>query len=449
MRSPSNPAFESSLQKEVLLHSVGWLVAANLVGVWMALLLANPELGSLAGPFTYGRWAPLHLNWQLYGWCSLPLVGMLLRHFLPQTRLALREARVALWAWSGALIIGGLSWLAGESSGKLFLDWSGMAKWILAAAQSVLWGVLFLNWKRRDTTWENRLQRHGNVLLLAGLGSVPFLLCWSASRSVYPPIDPGTGGPTGASLLGSTLGIVVVLSMAPRFLGRRNRSSAAAIANGVYYGFSCLVYALVEHHNSSHQDWSQVLALGTLLAWVPLSAWLLACYDWIPGSRIWLKANLAWWGLLVVTGFAGFCPGVLERIKFTHALVAHAHLAMAGMLSSLNCLILSNLAPAEKTESPLTRKLPFALWQGGLLLHLAVVFAMAFFEVADPAWTLRRESPAPLLFWARLIAGTIMATASLCWFWFVWCGRKNSTAEGAESEQAREARMTFAGAALK
>ncbi len=64
-------------------HNLGWLVAANLVGLLLAVLLLWPGLNDLLAPLTYGRWVPLHLDWQLYDWCSLPLVGVRFHYYLP------------------------------------------------------------------------------------------------------------------------------------------------------------------------------------------------------------------------------------------------------------------------------------------------------------------------------------------------------------------------------
>jgi cytochrome c oxidase cbb3-type subunit 1 len=100
-------------------HSLFWLVAANAVGVWLAAVLVWPSLGDLISPLTYGRWMPLHLDWQLYGWCSLPLVAVLLRWCLDERHPHVRgHARAALAAWSGAL------------------RWAAPAGWLVARAES-------------------------------------------------------------------------------------------------------------------------------------------------------------------------------------------------------------------------------------------------------------------------------------------------------------------------
>ena len=57
-------------------HALGWLLFGNLAGLWLSVLLLWPDLG--AGEWTYGRWVPVHLNVQLYGWTSLPLVAWLM-----------------------------------------------------------------------------------------------------------------------------------------------------------------------------------------------------------------------------------------------------------------------------------------------------------------------------------------------------------------------------------
>ena len=38
-----------------------------------------PGLNHWLGEWTYGRWIMVHMNLELYGWCSLPLVGFLFR----------------------------------------------------------------------------------------------------------------------------------------------------------------------------------------------------------------------------------------------------------------------------------------------------------------------------------------------------------------------------------
>ena len=54
-------------------HALVWLLFGNLVGLWLSVLLIWPSLG--LPEWSYGRWVPVHLNVQLFGWTSLPLVA--------------------------------------------------------------------------------------------------------------------------------------------------------------------------------------------------------------------------------------------------------------------------------------------------------------------------------------------------------------------------------------
>ena len=87
-------------------HALGWLVAANALGVWLSALLLWPRLGELTGEVSYGRILPLHLNWQLYGWSSLPLIGWLFSIYGVSRGSAARWTGPVVRAWSTVLMIG-------------------------------------------------------------------------------------------------------------------------------------------------------------------------------------------------------------------------------------------------------------------------------------------------------------------------------------------------------
>lgn len=393
-------------------HAFGWLAAANAVGVWLAALLLWPELGGLVAPLSYGRWMPLHLNWQLYGWCALPLVGALVAWLVAPGAEGRWHVRLALGAWSAALALGGLSWLLGVTSGKLFLDWHGWARPLLPLAMLGLWSVLALHtWTRRREF--SRLGFLGRGGLLLGLLTVPNLLFWASGRTVYPAVNPHSGGATGSSLLGSTLGIIAIFGLLPvlvrvpvRGTRRPHRWFWAA------WGISGMVFAMADHGPASHHAPGQIIALGSLLAWVPLLILYLREFEWHAAARPWLRAAWAWWLALVVTGFLTFLPGLSERLKFTNALVAHAHLAMAGLVTSMNLAILRQLrgGPAGAPRRG------FWLWQGGCLVQVVGLLALGWVESGRLADVFLSAGWTQAVYGLRLAAGVAMLAAAVRWW---------------------------------
>jgi cytochrome c oxidase cbb3-type subunit 1 len=394
--------------RTVALHSLGWLVAANCVGLWLAISLLRPAVGDALAPLTFGRWTPLHLNWQLYGWCALPIVGVLLAWCLPadDTTASRRHARLALGAWTAALAFGGLAWLGGSVSGKLFLDWHGWTRPLLPLAMLVLWAVLAFHTRR---AWPGLAtpSRWLRSAVLFSLLAVPAVIFHVTSRRVYHPVNPDSGGATGAAILGSVLGIVGIVMLLPVMLGVPERRSTRSLK--ITLGVASLAFVVIDHGNTSHHALAQIIALGTLVLWIPLLPLYLFRQDWPEAARPWLRAFSVWWGVLIVTGWISFLPGVSEALKFTHALVGHAHLAMAGLLTSLNGALLTTLL-----RRPAPRGV-FLAWQVGCGIYITAMIALGIGEVHHLADLYRGELWAESLLGVRLFAGLLMTGASLRW----------------------------------
>jgi len=461
-------AARQALMARLSVHALGWLAVGNAVGLLLATLLLVPRLNTALAPLTYGRWVPLHLDLLLYGWCALPLVGLLLRLYLPAASPGRRSDRkpdrgplLALDLWSGSLAFSAVAWLAGAASGKPFLDQAGPARWLLVATLAVLWAVLAHGWRhgRRAAAAEPPAVRAARLALLAALAAVPPLLAWASGPGVYPAIDPDSGGATGGSLLGSSLAVVAILWAFPWIAGGRPRGDAARRARVNRQTLALLaahagLFALLDHGDHSHHEALQVAALATLGIWPPLLARHLRCFAWPRPLRPWLAALAGWGGLLVASAFVTFLPGVLERWKFTDALVAHAHLAMAGMATALLVAILGALdgagAPGGLARV-FARPIPFALWQGGCLVYVLAMSVAGTLEGGDPALLYATPPPLAALYAARWVAGAAMLAASVAWLrgaygrWAALTGGATRSADG--RPPAMEAAMEAAVAA--
>jgi cytochrome c oxidase cbb3-type subunit 1 len=405
-------------------------LAANLVGVWLAVLLIWPQCGQFFGEFTYGRWMPLHMDWQLYGWCSLPLVGLLMRYFLNEKHG--EDAHLGFVVWSIALGIGGILSLHGVVSGKLFLNWSGAGRIAFPVAQIVLWAILangcLTRWKclrRYDTKFWFQL-----ILLLLLLVS-PLSLFWTAGANVYPPIDPESGGATGHSLLASSLGIIGIFGLLPLFL--KLKATPVAKQRGILYGIafagSVGAWLMLDHGNASNTQLGQIAGLAILLLWIPLVVLQYRAYVWPQLLLKWLFAFFFWWGFLTVSGFITFLPGVLDVMKFTNGLVAHAHLAMAGMLGAFNMLILGTLGRSQVSD-PWSDRSSFWLWQGGTLLYVLSMLVQGVREGLDPTVLFGANAGTSFFYGLRLLAGVILVGANLRWLYLLEQVRRTASVSG-------------------
>lgn len=410
--------------ERVTLHALGWLVAGNAVGVLLGTLLLLPDLGRLLAPLGYGRWMPVHLDAHLYGWCALPIAGLLLRLYRGAGG-GDRPAAAAVALWSGALAAGCASGLAGRTGAKPFLEWTGTARWLWIGQLGFLLGVLAHGFVRRLRAGGlgGRSAIAGRAALLAGLAAVPVALWWVTRPSVYPPVNPASGGPTGVRLLGSTLGIVWLLVASPWLLGFEARAAEPALRRSVRRTLAALTlhtaaFLLLETFaggDRSNHEPLQIAALASVALW-PLPLFVhLRRWRWPPGAGRWPAALGAWGLLLVTTAVPTFLPGVLERWKFTDALVGHAHLAMAGLVSSFAVLALVSLLRGTRLANLFAARRPFALWHAGGALMVAALLAAGTIEGTDPAAPVRVGPAVDLLYLARWAAGAAMLAASAQW----------------------------------
>ena len=384
-------------------HALGWLVAGNAAGLWLSLLLLFP--GLQAGEWTYGRWMPVHLNVQLYGWTALPLAGWLLWIY----GVSSRWSEAAVRAWSAALLAGVLSWLGGGTSGKVFLDWKGGPLLAFVAALAFLWAVLAAAWFRNSRQWTGPKR----WLCLAGLmllAAVPFGMLHASSPAVYPPVDRGTGGPTGASLLGSTLIVVGLLMLLPRACGIEPKRPGLPVKTLAFFAASWIVFALAEARGGTHFDFLQIGALALLLPWPWLVVRDWRNFRWPVRPHGWRMALLLWWGLLVVTGFIAFLPGILDRLKFTHGLVAHSHLAMAGFTTAF-CALLLRLRGDRFGGMVST-----VAWNAAALIMVAVLAATGWAESKHLTWMAEPPAWRTAALALRALCGLVMLGASVHWF---------------------------------
>jgi cytochrome c oxidase cbb3-type subunit 1 len=398
-------------------HALFWLVFGNAIGVMIAILLLAPGVNHWLGEWTYGRWMMVHMNTALYGWCSLPMLAFLFKVYGADRGKTAPWCGAILWLWSAALVIGSASWLTGHSSGKLFLDWQGYARVFFPLAMVALWILLATSFLARDES-PHASSRSARIAKTAGLLillAVPFAIYIASSPNIYPAVNPDTGGPTGASQLESSLAIVLILLILPFGITRRvpERNRILAWAWSILIAEACLC-ALLSRADVSHHRPAQFLALGSMLAWLPIMPMYYRAFAWNSETRLWRTAMLWWWGGLVVSGWIFFLPGVLDRIKFTDALVGHSLAAVAGFLAALLVFMMVQLL-GDSDAWILNRRWSFHLWNWGVFAYVVVMTIAGWMEASDPAFTIVPGAARNVLYILRLITGLMMLAASIEW----------------------------------
>ncbi len=387
-------------------HALGWLVAGNAVGLYLSLLLMKPQWQ--LGEWTYGRWVPVHLNVQLYGWTALPLVAWLFSIYEVNLSKAAAWAPAAVWAWTAALALGAMHWLGGETGGKIFLDWKDGVLCAFVTALVILWLVLAAAWAGRFKTW-SRSRKWISSGGLLGLAFVPVAIVLTASPKSYPPIDVTTGGPSGSSLLGSSLLVVGLMLLLPRVVAGHG-AGVAGRRTWIYFAFCWVYFGVAEWIGGTHFDWWQNVSLLLMPPW----AWLLyrdwMGFRWPVGSRVWRVSMFAWWVLLVSTAYLMYFPLILDRIKFTQGLVAHSHLAMAGFTTSF-CALLAVLLTGKR----LGRTITVMSWNLAALAMVVTLALVGWREGTEPSWMVENPPWRVLGLFARSVCGVVMLGISLVW----------------------------------
>ena len=403
-------------------QAFSWLLVGNLVGLLMALLLWVPASGELLGSLSYGRWAAVHIDVQMYGWCSLPLLAMLFHLYAPPGNTAVWAGR-AIRIWSGALMFLAISSLTGHSSGKVFVEWSGAARWVFALALVFTSLAVIVSYVQRlAAVHRGDLHESRLVLLTKGLGilillPVPYFMVVAASPELYPPINPESGGATSTSTLASVLGVGLLLALSPYFVGLRPRDGGrfARIVFGVF-ALHFVFAMLLGPGDHSHREPLQVAALFSSLIWLPLLWEHLRRFPWPASSRLWVLAMAGWALVLAGTGVIAGLPGMAEKIKYTNTLVGHVHAAAAGLVTAWLFVLLDVIA--ERRDLPAAFRNLFAdrpaffAWQLGSVLHIGALLLVGQAEGTSPQILWSGSAIVSVLYGLRFFGGVLMTLAS-------------------------------------
>ena len=313
MTEPSRPRPEAAGGRAPRcgMRWAGWCLAMRWGFICRCCLLA-PDL-QLA-EWTYGRWVPVHLNVQLYGWTSLPLVAWLFSIYEVDRSKARRlGTRRGVGVDRGA----GRRRVSLARRRRLPEKSSSIGRaarlWGFVAAQVLLWVVLAAAWRERSGAWSKsdgvrlagRIGRAGAGAGVAGLRRIARRL------SAGGPHDRRPDGLQPVRFIADRGGPDAVAAAGGGGFDRHARNT-----RGIWIFFAALMAGVRRDRSASAARTSTPHQIGAMLLLLPWVWWLprdWAGFDWPEGSASWRGAMFGWWGLLVVSGVLMYQPGVLDR----------------------------------------------------------------------------------------------------------------------------------------
>ncbi|PCJ18216.1 MAG: hypothetical protein COB02_11550 [Candidatus Cloacimonadota bacterium] len=360
-------------QEMIFILSIFSLLIASFISIILSLELINPNIVK-NHYLNFGRLLPLHLNWTLYGWLSYPLIGLLFV-LKGECRKNSKLIKLSLLFWLAALIALSISCLTGNSSGKLFLEFTGISRHIFALNLSFLsFTYIYESRYLKGINFFNKYIMNGVAFC------IPIVWFIASSAEVYPPINPSSGGPTGVSLMGSTLVIIPIFLLLIKKLDK-NISNNYLMKYWYFLLIHFLIFMVFCNHGSiSNNNVGQIVSIFSLIIWPFLLIKLYFKNSSDRDQKHWKTSMVTWFLLLSITAVISFLPGVLIHVKFNSILVAHSHIAMAGFLSSFCFLVFDCFVSKDYLKHCLNSNF-FINWHLIQVSHVFLLFFMGMIEL--------------------------------------------------------------------
>ena len=145
--------------RQAFISAVLWLILGVVVGLWLALQYAFPELiyaipVKLRTYLEFAKLRQIHVNILAFAWLSLSLVGGLFYALPHLTKTSLKYeplAVVGVHLWNGALLIGNLGLLFGYTRGREYAEMVWPSDLFLIMAFLMFLIVVLATLARRET----------------------------------------------------------------------------------------------------------------------------------------------------------------------------------------------------------------------------------------------------------------------------------------------------------
>lgn len=445
--------YDDTIVKQFSLATIVWGVVAFLVGIIVALQLANWQLNFGLSWFTFGRLRPLHTNAAIFAFGGNAIFAGI--YYSTQRLCKARMfndtlSKIHFWGWQLIIIAAAVTLPLGISQGKEYAE----LEWPIDLAIAVVWVVFAVNF---FGTLVRRRERHMYVALwfyiatiitvavLHIVNSIEIPVSWYQSYPVYAGVQDALVqwwyGHNAVAFFLTTPFLGLMYYFLPKAANRPVYSYRLSI---VHFWSLVFIYIWAGPHHllyTALPDWAQTLGMVfsvMLLApsWGGMINGLLTLrgsWDKVRSEPVlkFMAAAITFYGMATFEGPLLSIKSVSSIGHYTDWIIAHVHGGTLGWNGFLTCGMLYYLVPKlYKTELYSKKLANIHFWLGtvGILLYvismwtsgitqslmLRAIDANGHLTYPDFVETVMRIAP---LYWVRAIGGTMFLAGFLvmCW----------------------------------
>lgn len=455
-------SYDDDIVKKFSLATIIWGGVAFLLGIFIALQLANWKLNLGIPWITFGRLRPLHTNAAIFAFAGNAIFAGI--YYSTQRLCKARMfndtlSKIHFWGWQAIIVSAAITLPLGFSQAKEYAE----LEWPIDIAITVIWIVFAVNF---FGTLARRRERHMYVALwfyiatiitvavLHVINSIEIPVSWFQSYPVYAGVQDALVqwwyGHNAVAFFLTTPFLGLMYYFVPKAANRPIYSYRLSI---VHFWSLVFIYIWAGPHHLLHTalpDWAQTLGMVfsvMLLApsWGGMINGLLTLRGSWDRVRVdpvlkFFVAALTFYGMATFEGPLLSIKSVSALAHYTDWIIAHVHGGALGWNGFLTFGMLYYLVPKLfRTELYSVKLANVHFWTGtiGILLYVIAMWTSGITQglmlnavdasgrlvYPDFVETVIRIVP---LYWIRALGGTLFLAGFLVMCWNLWKTYKNA-----------------------
>lgn len=442
-------SYDDAIVKKFALATVVWGGIAFLVGLIVALQMANWKFNLELPWTTFGRLRPLHTNAAIFAFAGNAIFAGIYYSTQRLTKARMFSdglSRFHFWGWQAIIVAAAITLPLGLSQSKEYAE----LEWPIDLAIAVVWVAFGVNFfmtlvRRRERHMYVALWFYIATILTVGVlhivNSIEVPVSWFQSYPIYAGVQDALVqwwyGHNAVAFFLTTPFLGLMYYFVPKAVGRPIYSYRLSI---VHFWSLVFIYIWAGPHHllyTSLPDWAQTLGVVfSLMLWAP--SWggminglltLRGAWDRVRSEPLlkFFAAALTFYGMATFEGPLLSIKSVSAIAHYSDWIIAHVHGAALGWNGFLTFGMLYYLVPKLWKTELYSRALANAhFWIGtvGILLYIISMWASGITQglmlqaidetgrlvYPDFVETVMRIVP---LYWIRAIGGSLFLLSFL------------------------------------